>query len=289
MKIIWCMIPEIWNATDRNFSHFGPSFTFPPTPSVTTPENKNLKKMKKTPGYLIILHKCTINDNHTIYGSWDMKCNRIFFAILGHFLPFYPTNRPKKENIKKMKKNAWKYHFTPSVPNIMITGYPVPEIWLVTDVIIFHFELYFSLLPRNKNFKKKWSKHQRLLKKNIPKIMICFTVLEVWHLTDVILIFHFGLFFPFSPPPPQQPKKWKFHKNEKTPVDIIILHKCSKNHDMLYCSWDMTCDRCNCYFLFWASFCPFTPLTAQKMKISKKLKKTPGDIIILHMCTKNYD
>ena len=171
----------------------------------------------------------------------------------------------------------------------MITGYPVPEIWLVTDVIIFHFELYFSLLPRNKNFKKKWSKHQRLLKKNIPKIMICFTVLEVWHLTDVILIFHFGLFLPFYPPPPQQPKKWKFHKNEKTPVDIIILHKCSKNHDMLYCSWDMTCDRCNCYFLFWASFCPFTPLTAQKMKISKKLKKTPGDIIILHMCTKNYD
>ena len=104
MKIIWCMIPEIWNATDRNFSHFGPSFTFPPTPSVTTPENKNLKKMKKTPGFLIILHKCTINDNHTIYGSWDMKCNRIFFAILGHFLPFYPTNRPKKENIKKIKK-----------------------------------------------------------------------------------------------------------------------------------------------------------------------------------------
>ena len=215
MKIIWCMIPEIWNATDRNFSHFGPSFTFPPTPSVTTPENKNLKKMKKTPGYLIILHKCTINDNHTIYGSWDMKCNRIFFAILGHFLPFYPTNRPKKENIKKMKKNAWKYHFTPSVPNIMITGYPVPEIWLVTDVIIFHFELYFSLLPRNKNFKKKWSKHQRLLKKNIPKIMICFTVLEVWHLTDVILIFHFGLFLPFYPPPPNSPKNENFIKMKK--------------------------------------------------------------------------
>ena len=226
MKIIWCMIPEIWNATDRNFSHFGPSFTFPPTPSVTTPENKNLKKMKKTPGYLIILHKCTINDNHTIYGSWDMKCNRIFFAILGHFLPFYPTNRPKKENIKKMKKNAWKYHFTPSVPNIMITGYPVPEIWLVTDVIIFHFELYFSLLPRNKNFKKKWSKHQRLLKKNIPKIMICFTVLEVWHLTDVILIFHFGLFLPFPPPsplPPPTPLPLVAQKT-KMPGDIILLH-----------------------------------------------------------------
>ena len=44
---------------------------------------------------------------------------------------------------------------------------------------------------------------------------------------------------------------------KKTPGDIIILHKCTKNHDhMLYCSWDMACDRCNCYFSFWAISCP---------------------------------
>ena len=68
--------------------------------------------------------------------------------------------------------------------------------------------------------------------------MICFTVLEVWHLTDVILTFHFGLFLPFypPPPPPNSPKNENFIKMKKTPVDIIILHKCSKNHDMLYCS-----------------------------------------------------
>ena len=58
---------------------------------------------------------------------------------------------------------------------------------------------------------------------------------------------------------------------------------------MMYGSWDMLHDRCNCYFSFWAIFCPFMPLTAQKIKILKKWKKTPGDIIILHMCTKNYD
>ena len=57
---------------------------------------------------------------------------------------------------------------------------------------------------------------------------------------------------------------------------------------MLYCSWDEVRDRCN-YFLFWAIFCPFTPLTAQKIKIKKKMKKRPGDIIILLMCIKNYD
>ena len=61
---------------------------------------------------------------------------------------------------------------------------------------------------------------------------------------------------------------------KKMPGDIIILHKCTKNQDhMLYYSWDMVCDGCNCYFSFWTIFCSFTPLTAPKMKISKKWKK----------------
>ena len=56
----------------------------------------------------------------------------------------------------------------------------------------------------------------------------------------------------------------------KNPRDII-LHECIKNHDhILYCSWYMARDRCNCYFSSWAIFCPFTPLTAQKIKFFKK-------------------
>ena len=50
----------------------------------------------------------------------------------------------------------------------------------------------------------------------------------------------------------------------------------------------MARDGCNSYFSFWAIF---TPITAQKIKMitKKKKKKTPEDIIILHMCTKNFD
>ena len=33
------------------------------------PKNKNFEKMKKMPGYIIILHLCIINDNHMMYGS----------------------------------------------------------------------------------------------------------------------------------------------------------------------------------------------------------------------------
>ena len=71
---------------------------------------------------------------------------------------------------------------------------------------------------------------------------------------------------------------------KNTPGDIIFLRKCTKNHDhMLYCSWDMAPETCNGCFSFLANFCPFTPaspVTAQKVKISKKRKKkTPRHII----------
>ena len=49
----------------------------------------------------------------------------------------------------------------------------------------------------------------------------------------------------------------------------------------------MVHDGCN-YFSFWATFCPFTPLTAWKKKFLK-MKKTHGDIIILHKYPKNYN
>ena len=42
-------------------------------------------------------------------------------------------------------------------------------------------------------------------------------------------------------------------------------------------------DGCNCCFSFWAIFCPFTSLTAQKMKIPKKWKKFL-EISSLYMC-----
>ena len=32
-------------------------------------KNQNFEKMKKAPGDIIILHKCTKNDNHMIYDS----------------------------------------------------------------------------------------------------------------------------------------------------------------------------------------------------------------------------
>ena len=115
---------------------------------------------------------------------------------------------------------------------------------------------------------------------SVTKIMIiCYTVPEIWFMTDVIVIFILGYtFFPFYSP--DSPKNENFKKMKNSPADIINLHKCTKNQDdMLYYPWDMAHVGCNCYFSL-NNICPFTLLLAQKMKISKNWQKIPGDIII---------
>ena len=62
--------------------------------------------MKKASGDVIVLHMCTKNPDHMMYGFSDMKRNRQFLVILGHFLPFYHTKNPKNQN------KTWRYHST---------------------------------------------------------------------------------------------------------------------------------------------------------------------------------
>ena len=116
---------------------------------------------------------------------------------------------------------------------------------------------------------KKWKNHLEIsFYAHVPEMTIMWCMVSaIWSMTDRIFC-HFRQFFAHSPP--KNRKNQNLGKNEKTPGDITILHKCTKNHYcMLYCSWDMAYDGCNCYFSFWAIFCPFT---AQKIKISKKKK-----------------
>ena len=130
----------------------------------------------------------------------------------------------------------------------------VPEICPFTPLTAWKMKI-------SKKMKKKKHLESSPFYTSVPKIMIIgYTVPEIWQVTDVIIIFHFGLYFFLFPSLTAQ--KNKFQKNLKSPGEIIILHTCTKNHDhMLYCSWDMAFDRCNCYFSFWAFFCPFTPCT----------------------------
>ena len=81
----------------------------------------------------------------------------------------------------------------------------------------------------------------------VPKIMIIYhTVPEIWHGTDVIFIFHFGLFLPFytptSPPQPEQPDKSKLKKNPWRVHLFTLVYQRFWLHDirfLKYGAWQM--------------------------------------------------
>ena len=70
-------------------------------------------------------------------------------------------------------------------------------------------------------------------------MIICYTVPEIWHVTDII-IFHFGLFLPFYQN--NSPKNQNFKKMKKTLDNIIILHRCTKNYDHIIGQTDRQTD-----------------------------------------------
>ena len=114
--------------------------------------------------------------------------------------------------------------------------------------------------------KKEISKGLRISESAIA-VTLKINVIDMVHDGCNCCFSFWAIFCPFTPL--LRPKNENFKKMKKTCGDIIILHNCTKNYDYrLYCSCGMACDRCNCYFSFWAIFCPFTPLTAHK--ISKK-------------------
>ena len=135
-----------------HFLHFYPS---------KNPKNQNFTKMKKSSEDIIILHMCTINDTHMIYGSWDMEHDRqSFSSFCAIFCTFSPL-KTWKIKIKKRRKILEILSLYTVVPKIMILCYTVAEIWHMMDVIvIFHFGLSFTYppnSPKNENF-KKWKK-----------------------------------------------------------------------------------------------------------------------------------
>ena len=94
----------------------------------------------------------------------------------------------------------------------MIICYTVPKIWCGRDVTIFHFRLFFPLLPKK------------------------------------LLDMAWAIFCPVTlAPTPKQPKKSKLknktknkkrkNKDKRMPGDIMILHVFTKNYDQMMYSF----------------------------------------------------
>ena len=176
------------------------------------PKNRNLKKLTKLPGDIIILHKYTISDNYMMYGSRDMKHDRQnFLSFWTVFCPVTPW-QPKKSKFWKTPGNIIILHKCTKNHNHIL--------YCSLDMAHNRFNCYFS-------FWAFFSLFTSLTAQKIKIKKIWKKLLEIYY--------HFTIVY--------------------------------QDHDhMLYCSWDMVHHRCN-YFSFWAIFCPFTPLTARKIKI----------------------
>ena len=168
-----------------------------------------------------------------------------------------------------------------------VIRYIVFQIWSATDKILSFWTIFSPFTPQTAwKIKIFWKKKKNLeissLYVCVPKIMFRWhTVPEIGCMTDVIVISHFGLFFPLLYPLLKLKKikifkKWK----KKTPGDIIILYVYQKlwSDDvwfLRYGAWRMK------LFFILGHFLPFYPPNSSKNQNSeKKTEKTSGDISI---------
>ena len=129
-----------------------------------------------------------------------------------------------------------------------------------------HLGPFFAFLPpnspKNQNF-KKWEKHLDISSfyTSVPKNMIIgYTVPEIWHVTDIIVIFHFGLFlalfYPANTPKNENLKKWKNYLKISSFYTSVLK-------DMIICYtvpeiWHVT-SAIAILGIFLPFFCPFCP------------------------------
>ena len=203
MTIIWCMVPEIWSASDILFYHSRSFFALLPP---RDPENQYFEKMKKTPEE-IILQMRTKNESHMMYGPWEMKWNgHNFLSFWSILCPFTPPNNPKNQNFEKWKKQPGDItilHMCTINDNHMIHGSWNMERDRQNFLSLWTIFCPFTPLTTIKiKILWKWKKSREILSyyNSVPKIMtfaILFLRYGVWQM--YLLFFIWGYFLTFYP------------------------------------------------------------------------------------------
>ena len=122
--------------------------------SPLTNQNFNIEK---TPGDIIILHNCTINDNHLMYGSWDKEHNRYnflsFWTVFCTFAPYGPRKSKKFLKWKKHLKTLSIYRHKWQSYDVWFLRYGVQQ--RESFVILGHFLPFYPLTTQKTKILKK--------------------------------------------------------------------------------------------------------------------------------------
>ena len=203
------MIYDSWNIKCDRQKFLSFWTLFYPFSSLATWRIKTFR-LKKTTGDTIILYICTINDNHMMYGSWDMECIRQFFVILDRFLPF----GQRKSKFSKNEKNTWRYYHFANVYH----KWQLYEVWFLryvawwTELFVFldHFLHFYTL---NNPQKSKILKKKKL-PWGIIILHMCarkwFLRYEAWQTKFLVILDQFLHFNPAN-----NPKTKTFEKKKK--------------------------------------------------------------------------
>ena len=170
---------------------------FDPPNNAKSQNFEKIKKSLKILSFYICVPQMTI----MVYGSWYIKHDRQnFLSFWAIFCPF-PPNNPENQNLEKRKKlldisftqvyHKWQSYY----------------IWFLRYQMLFfcHLWPFLALLPskaQKMKISQNWKKTLEISSfyTSIPKIMIMgYTVPKIWCVLDVIVIFHFELFFTLSP------------------------------------------------------------------------------------------
>ena len=199
--------------------------------SPLTTQKIKILKLKKTPGDIIILQICTINDNHMTYGPWDMERNRhSFFRHSGPFFAILLLYGSRKSKFWKNEKKAWRYyHFTNVYHkwqsyDVLFLRYGVQQ--TECFVILDHFLLFYSPNnPKNQNFQKMKKMPGDIIILHMCNINGNHMMYGSWdmkHNGQNILSF-WTVFCPFIPLTAQ---KTKILKKWKQLPDILSFYTC---------------------------------------------------------------
>ena len=231
----------------------------------------------------------TKNIDDMIYSSWYIECDRLKLVIMGHFSPSTPL-KPKKSEFWKNEKNCWRYHHM----YLKATSYEVH-----------HFVSLGHFLPFDSPNNPKNQKLEKMKKTpgDIIILQLCTTnknhVMYVyWDINENMyaswdmecdfghMECYFGPFFALLPlPPSKKPENQNFEKMKKKTWRYHhftqVYHKWQS-----YYVWFLRSEAQQTEFLvILRHFLQCYPTKKPKNQNFVKMKKTPGDITILHMRT----
>ena len=127
----------------------------------------------------------TTNDDHMMYGSWDMECSRQFFLMLDHFLKILSKWKKTPEDIIILDK------CTINDNHMMCDSWDMKH----KRHVLWFWAIFSPFTPTNnqkfQNFEKVKKKYMEI---SSFYTSVRYAVPEIWHMRGVF-IFNFGLIF----------------------------------------------------------------------------------------------